>query len=73
MDERARGVRPDLTERLEKAHNRRRPQMGIMQWFFRGQRAMYQAKTLQNTSPDQMAQRAKYSFLSRLFSKMSRR
>jgi len=47
-------------------------QMGLMQWFFRGQRAAYQAKTLKNTSPDQMAQRAKYSFLSRLFSKMSR-
>jgi len=46
--------------------------MGLMQWFFRGQRAAYQAKTLKNTSPDQMTQRAKYSFLSRLFSKMSR-
>jgi len=46
--------------------------MGLMQWFFRGQRAAYQAKTLKSTSPDQMAQRAKYSFLSRLFSKMSR-
>ena len=46
--------------------------MGIMQWFFRGQRTMYQAKTLKNTSPEQMTQRAKYSFLSRLFSKMSR-
>ena len=46
--------------------------MGLMQWFSRGQRAMYQAKSLKNTDPNTTARQAKQSFLTRLMARLGR-